>query len=103
MVLRMSVFIHIGSPKCASTTIQDLIARNRSTLESAGCATKTTDFAHALAKAFQKGLPNGPTEECREILRGISGSLVLSSENFLSLAARPEAIDAFLGLFGHHD
>jgi hypothetical protein len=105
----MTVYLHIGSPKCGSSTIQALLSANRRHLEAAGIALpKDEQFAHDLGHQFVRGWLNRDTFDTAGSDKALPWNatdtdLILSSETYLAIGAQPESLDRFLAPFGDQE
>lgn len=101
----MSIFLHIGAPKCGSTTIQSQLSKNKDILKQAGLVTPAEQIdAHRIGHRFTTGwLKNitGPltTDERALLARDRGGDLLMSSEVCLQIAKEPHQLDAFIACF----
>lgn len=98
----MSVYLHIGAPKCGSTTLQALISENRESLKASGLATSAKQIdAHRIAHRFTRGWLEGiegpvTPEEHTLLSSDRGGDLLLSSEAFMVMAGKPAQLEGFL-------
>ncbi|MEM9010187.1 MAG: hypothetical protein AAGE18_03100 [Pseudomonadota bacterium] len=105
----MTVYLHIGSPKCGSTTIQSLLAANRAPLGEAGLHLHPDEnFAHEVGHQFVRGwLSDAQRRDRTDEIRALSdegmGDIVLSSETYMAIGAKRETLDTFLSLFGRRE
>ena len=90
------LFLHIGMPKCATTTVQDFLGANRAGLAEHGIfydyhrSYRESDQGNGvqLARDLMWGNP-APVAEFFDFFLRRDGDVVLSSENFFGLARSP--------------
>lgn len=102
----MTGYIHIGAPKCGSSTIQSLVARNALAIRDSGIGIfQDANFGNQLAHRFVSGwLPDEAQERSNTqdtfLHDHRNSDIFLSSEAYLALAQNPANLNALLSLIG---